>query len=322
MLIGVIGPIKSGKSSLIEYLIENEGFKEIRLVDNEEEESKLEFKDIKSLLDYVTNNWQEKLIIETGLLPSTIQVLRKRPFFLLVQVDAPLEYRYKRWLEIGTKNSSDFVNFIIENDAHLYTNHPLSLKDESNQPEVCSLNEVMNYTDVSLFNPYTEKDSYYHHIKILDLLDPERLRPGWDNYFMLLTELASKRSNCMKRRVGCLIVKDHRVIATGYNGTPRNVPNCSEGGCPRCNQNSTMGQGLDLCLCIHAEENALLEAGRERINYGYPILYCNTCPCIGCAKKIVQVGIKEVVYALDYGMDEHTINLFEMADVKLRKFVP
>lgn len=119
---------------------------------------------------------------------------------------------------------------------------------------------------------------------------------------MTLSSLAARRSNCMKRRVGCVLVRSKRVISTGYNGTPRGLVNCNEGGCPRCNSASEGGVGLNTCLCIHAEENALLEAGRERVGGG-ATLYCDTCPCLTCAIKIVQVGVVEVVYAEGYSMD-------------------
>lgn len=119
---------------------------------------------------------------------------------------------------------------------------------------------------------------------------------------MTLSSLAARRSNCMKRRVGCVLVRSKRVISTGYNGTPRGLDNCNEGGCARCNSASEGGVGLSTCLCIHAEENAMLEAGRERVGGG-AILYCDTCPCLTCAIKIVQVGVVEVVYAEGYSMD-------------------
>lgn len=79
----------------------------------------------------------------------------------------------------------------------------------------------------------------------------------------------------MKRRVGCVVVREKRVISTGYNGTPRGMLNCNEGGCKRCNDGEVSGMGLNTCLCLHAEENALLEAGRERIREG-SVLYCDT----------------------------------------------
>ncbi|KAI3638817.1 hypothetical protein MIR68_003315 [Amoeboaphelidium protococcarum] len=169
------------------------------------------------------------------------------------------------------------------------------------------------------------------------------LRPHWDDYFMMLADLAAHRSNCMKRRVGCILVRNNRVIATGYNGTPRGVRNCNEGGCKRCNDGSSTdansdnkyitsnrGFGLEECLCLHAEENALLEAGRDRIDISYhhresashhgTILYCNTCPCLSCAKKIVQSGVREVVYRLEYAMDDQSRALLAEAGILLRSY--
>lgn len=92
---------------------------------------------------------------------------------------------------------------------------------------------------------------------------------------MQLSSLAAMRSNCMKRSVGCVLVREKRVISTGYNGTPRGMRNCNKGGCKRCNSSVKAGVGLDTCLCLHAEENALLEAGRDRVGGG-ATLYCNT----------------------------------------------
>ena len=139
---------------------------------------------------------------------------------------------------------------------------------------------------------------------------------------MTLASLAARRSNCMRRQVGCVLVREKRVMATGYNGTPRYVTNCNEGGCPRCNAASNSGgSGLTTCLCIHAEENALLEAGRERVGGG-AVLYCNTCPCLTCTIKIVQVGITEVVYSQSYYMDAEAAKVFKEAGVKLRQFSP
>ncbi|CRK31957.1 hypothetical protein BN1708_018900, partial [Verticillium longisporum] len=158
----------------------------------------------------------------------------------------------------------------------------------------------------------------------LDLPNPARLRPSWDAYFMSLATLASLRSNCMKRRVGAVLVSgaEKRVLSTGYNGTPRGLRNCAQGGCPRCNEGGAgSGAGLATCLCIHAEENALLEAGRERIRDG-AVLYCDTCPCLTCSIKVCQVGIREVVYAQGYSMDIETAAVFREAGVKLRQFVP
>jgi len=125
----------------------------------------------------------------------------------------------------------------------------------------------------------------------------------------------------MKRRVGAVLVRDNRVLATGYNGTPRGLKNCNEGGCPHCNGSTIPSNPANGCLCLHAEENALLEAGRERVGQDC-VLYCNTCPCLACAIKIIQTGVKTVVYNLTYKVDDASAMLFKQAGVQLRHYDP
>ena len=120
---------------------------------------------------------------------------------------------------------------------------------------------------------------------------------------MQMAYLASSRSNCMKRRVGSILVNDNRVIATGYNGTATGTLNCNQDGCDRCNSNTRCGSDLGTCLCLHAEENAMLEAGRSKAKGG--TLYCTLTPCLSCARKIVQVGVVRMVYDLEYNPSEH-----------------
>lgn len=140
---------------------------------------------------------------------------------------------------------------------------------------VSGIARITDRATIKLINPDTALTALHRKLVSLNITDPERLRPGWDAYFMQLASLAAKRCNCMKRRVGCVLVREKRVMATGYNGTPRGLKNCNEGGCGRCNSGSVGGTGLATCLCLHAEENALLEAGRERVGTG-AILYCDT----------------------------------------------
>ncbi|KAI9060556.1 hypothetical protein FKP32DRAFT_1613547 [Trametes sanguinea] len=176
-----------------------------------------------------------------------------------------------------------------------------------------SLESLSQLASVHVVNSFETISGLQDHLTELNLLDSERLRPGWDTYFMRLASLASQRSNCMKRRVGAILVRNARVVSTGYNGTPRGLKNCNEGGCTRCN---TASETPDECLCLHAEENALLEAGR--VGEG-AILYCNTCPCLKCTIKIIQSGIKEVVYNLSYKVDDASAALFTEAGVILRR---
>ena len=149
-------------------------------------------------------------------------------------------------------------------------------------------------------------------------MEHRRERPGWDEYFMDIAKVAASRSNCGRRQVAAVIVRDHRVISTGYNGTPRGVKNCCDGGCPRCNSDTPSGTGLAECLCSHAEENAIVQAAC----YGIPVqgatLYTTFSPCLQCAKMIINAGIREVIFHRHYSIDDVSTALLKEAGVIIR----
>jgi dCMP deaminase len=143
-------------------------------------------------------------------------------------------------------------------------------------------------------------------------------RPDWDNYFMQIAEVAAKRSNCCRRQVAAVIVRDHRIISTGYNGTPRGLANCHEGGCPRCNSDAPSGEKLDECYCSHGEENAIVQAAYHGIAVKDSTMYTTFSPCLMCAKMIINAGIHEVVYRDRYTIDDTSRRLLKEAAVILR----
>ena len=153
-------------------------------------------------------------------------------------------------------------------------------------------------------------------------------RPSWDEYFVNIAKLTSERSNCIKRKVGCILVKDKRILSLGYNGTPVGSLNCYEGGCKRCcdqyyqRQDNSAGKNLDLCMCLHAEENAILFNTRDDLNGS--TMYVTLIPCIGCVKKILQCRIVRVVYVNDYNviLDEQSKTILKNNNVSLEKFIP
>lgn len=153
---------------------------------------------------------------------------------------------------------------------------PSSSTSSSSPMSGSALRDVLAVSTLVVYNTHTSIAALHTHLAALRLASPHRLRPSWDTYFLSLCTLASLRSNCMKRRVGAVLVRNNRVLSTGYNGTPRGLVNCAEGGCPRCNGAAAGGTALDECLCLHAEENALLECGRERGGADGTVLYCNT----------------------------------------------
>ena len=125
-------------------------------------------------------------------------------------------------------------------------------------------------------------------------------RPSWDEYFMNLARLAATRSTCLRRHVGAVIVKDRMVLSTGYNDTPRGLPNCGDGGCPRCRSDAAPGSGLDTCLCLHAEQNAIIQSAYHGVGIAGAVIYCTHQPCLTCAKMIVNAGLSRVVYESPY----------------------
>ncbi|QQG44324.1 MAG: cytidine/deoxycytidylate deaminase family protein [Candidatus Roizmanbacteria bacterium] len=130
-------------------------------------------------------------------------------------------------------------------------------------------------------------------------------RPSWDDYFIDLAQVVKSRSNCLRMSVGVVIAKDKRIIATGYNGTPAGVTNCYDGGCQRCldRENNILKEGerKDLCICMHAEQNALLQSALYGVSTKGAVLYSTVAPCLQCAKAIINCGISSVVYS-----DSHT----------------
>lgn len=261
MLILILGSEYSGKSTLSTILIQEFQFNQIP-------------PDITSsnqIQDFLLSNenWKLNWTFTKSLPCIEIAQLKRRPFTLIVSIDAPALTRFSR---SGLDNLLEFLS-----------------NDESSFE---SVNESKLLSHISILNNSTIQN-LREKVLNLNLLDSTRLRPDWDTYFLNISVWASQRSNCMKRRVGCIIVKDFKIVSTGYNGVPRGLLNCNDGGCFRCNSGSKSNERLEECLCLHgfsivtpAEENALLEAGRDRVCGGE--LYCTSCPCLGCAKKIVQ----------------------------------
>jgi dCMP deaminase len=145
-------------------------------------------------------------------------------------------------------------------------------------------------------------------------------RPDWDTYFLRIAKLVAERSTCLRRQVGAVIVKDNRILATGYNGAPNGVPHCFERpeGCLRNALKIPSGQRQELCRGLHAEQNAMLQAAAFGVSLKGGDCYCTHQPCITCAKMLINAGIKRVVFLGDYP-DELALEIFQEADITLER---
>ena len=141
-------------------------------------------------------------------------------------------------------------------------------------------------------------------------------RPNWDEYFMQMAEVAEKRSTCTRRKVGAVIVKDNRIMATGYNGVPTGIQHCEERGCLREQLNVPSGQRHELCRGLHAEQNAIIQAAHLGQSIAGGTLYCTTQPCVICAKMIINAGIDSVVVRDGY-CDELACEILGEAGIRV-----
>jgi dCMP deaminase len=241
--------------------------------------------------------------------PAEVLAFRNAKHFRLIRVDAPIEVRFQRNLARSRENDPVTFEKFVE----------LENREASGNAASQNLIEVEQLADVTLVNDGSLQDL---HPKIDDLVSRllrEVQRPDWDHYFMNIAKVVSSRSNCIKRKVAAIIVRDKRVVSTGYNGTPRGTRNCNEGGCPRCNRMATSGTGLDECLCSHGEENAIVQASYHGVSLKDGVIYTTFAPCLMCAKMIINSGIREVIFNADYPLNESSFQLFNEAGVLARK---
>jgi len=241
--------------------------------------------------------------------PAEVDAFRAAKHFKLIRIEAPPEVRFqrifKRQRESDPKTLQEF--FELENRE--------AEGDDTSQ----NLVKVELMADHTLINDGTLESLYPEIDKLLLRLLKEIQRPSWDEYFMNIAKVVAARSNCIKRKVATIIVKDKRVISTGYNGTPRGTRNCNEGGCPRCNSLAPSGTKLDECLCSHGEENAIVQASYHGVSLKDAIIYTTFAPCLQCAKMIINSGIREVIYNAEYPLNETAFRLFSESGVFVRK---
>jgi dCMP deaminase len=333
MIVGVTGFFSSGKDTIAE-LLRAKGFAHVSLSDIIREElaarrKPLTIPNLTTVGNELRRTFGPGILAERALSrvdfgrnwvitsirhPAEVEALRRRIDFVLLFVDAPQRVRFERSLARARPGDPQTFEQFKAWEAQ-------QLDPHQGDPAAQAMAACRDMADEHINN---DKDVEALKAK-LDVFVARGLveyflpRPSWDEYFMMLAEVAAIRGNCLRRRVGAVIVHNRQILSTGYNGTPKGITNCSDGGCPRCSGHAPSGSSLDECLCVHAEENAIVQAAA----YGVPIrgatLYCTLSPCSYCAKSIINAGIVEVVYAGSYALSPVTAALFKEAGVKLRQ---
>ena len=328
MIIGLTGRNGSGKTAVLEYL-RNRGFEAHSLSDEIREEIRIRGREITRdvlievgnelrtsfgpgvLADRVLRTLEDRnYVIDSIRNPGEVEVLKSRDDFSLLAVEADVEVRFERSRQRARENAARTLQQFIEEESR---------ELDSDNPASQQLNATRQKADLVVTNNGTLEELHRQLDTLLSPLMSRFLRPSWDEYFMSIAKVVATRSNCMKRKVAAIIVKDHRVISTGYNGTPRGAKNCNEGGCPRCNGMAESGTALDECLCCHGEENAITQAAYHGTSLKGSTLYTTLAPCLLCTKMIINSGIVEVVYNQDYLLNERSLSLLKECGILLRQ---
>ncbi len=144
-------------------------------------------------------------------------------------------------------------------------------------------------------------------------------RPSYDEYFMEMAHVISKRSTCLRRKVGAILVKDKHILSTGYNGAPKGLKHCLEIGCLRETLNVPSGERHELCRGLHAEQNVIIQAAVFGTSIKDSILYCTNTPCVVCVKMLINAGVKEIIFSGDYP-DDLAKKMLSESGIKIKKF--
>ncbi|MFW5790203.1 MAG: deoxycytidylate deaminase [Bacillota bacterium] len=144
-------------------------------------------------------------------------------------------------------------------------------------------------------------------------------RPDWDEYFMEMAELAAKRATCLRRKVGAVLVKNKKVLATGYNGAPMNIEHCETAGCLREEMEVPSGERHEICRGVHAEQNLVAQAAIHGVKTEDSTVYCTHQPCVICTKILINAGVKKIYFKHSYS-DEFAEKLLEQSNIEFIKY--
>ena len=327
IIIGMTGRNASGKTTAAQVLAAR-GFEYLSLSDViREEAKKRQLPDVRENLIALGNELRERFgpgalaeltvarmqpdrnyAVDSIRHPAEVMALRKAGSFSLFHVFAPLEARFQRALVRDRAGDARTLQDFIRQEEREFASSNVAAQQ---------LLETERLANRVIENNGTLEEFAAQLAGALRELEVSFSRPSWDQYFMDIARQVAARSNCMKRQVAAVIVADRRIISTGYNGTPRGVKNCNEGGCPRCNNFSESGRNLEECLCSHGEENAIVQASYHGIAIKDATLYTTYSPCLLCSKMIINAGIRRVVYNEAYPLNDTAMRMLKEAGVEM-----
>ncbi|HIG92618.1 TPA: AAA family ATPase [Candidatus Woesearchaeota archaeon] len=245
--------------------------------------------------------------------PAEVHRLKEQGNFLLIKVVAPAAVRLERLKKRNREEDPKTMKDLLQKEG---------LENTAN-PNAQQLDTVAKLARVTITNDGSlEKLQGKVEQLVKDwLFKLQSSRPDWDHYFMNIAEQVKMRCNCLSAKKGAVLVRDKIILSTGYNGTPKGITHCTEGGCVRCTSRHLgklkSGDYSEPCICCHAEENAIVQAAYNGASTKGSALYTTFTPCTTCAKMIINAGVTEVIAKVMYPDDVGT-KLLKEAGVGLR----
>jgi len=248
----------------------------------------------------------ENAIVDGIRNPAEVEELRKRTDFYLLAIDAPIETRFERMQsrDRGEKDPKTFEEF-KELDK---SDKGIGQMESAQQTE-----KTMEMADLIFMNDGHINDFKEKIQSIFSDIQKEHLkkeRPSWDDYFLKMALLVAERSTCRRHHIGAVIIKDKKVLSSGYNGAAAGAADCLKLGCKKDSENLSSGEFQEKCRAIHAEQNAIIQAAIHGASIEGATIYCTHSPCFVCAKSIANAKIKRVVTFSSYP-DKSFSELFE-----------
>jgi len=342
IVLGITGTLGAGKGTIVDYLIRNENYvhfsvrgfllKEInkrKLEPNRDSMVKVA-NDLRAKhgASYIVEQLYEEAakkgqnaIIESIRTTGEIDALRQKGGFFMIAVDADARIRYQRIQQRGSETDNvDYDTFIANENREM----------ESDDPGRQNLMKCIELSDFAIENNGTFQQLYDQIVRITGEIN-ERVkahkegvpfkRPSWDEYFMEVANTVAKRATCDRGRSGCVIVRDKRILVTGYVGSPIGLPHCDDEGHLFKKMIHEDGRVTTHCVrTVHAEQNAITQAARYGLSLDKGTLYCRMTPCRTCAMLIINCGISRVVCEYRYHAGAESEQMFADAGVELDFF--
>jgi dCMP deaminase len=334
MILGITGLYASGKDTVAEFLKEK-GFFHISLSDMIREEAKkrkipITRENLFTLGNELRAEFGSSVLAEKALEKvqdgenyaitsirniDEAKTILARENAILINIVAPQAERLRRLVERNREQDPTTLKALKDAEE----------KEMSDDPAAMQIHKVAKMAKITVNNDGTTEQLKEKIDRLVEdhLYKLQPSRPSWDEYFMQIAETIKLRSTCLSAGKGTILVRDKRIISTGYNGSPKGVKHCNEGGCKRC-KNRHLGKiksGVysEPCICCHSEENAIVQAAVHGISTDGAVLYTTFTPCVTCAKMIINAQIKEVIAKVLYP-DDDAMSLLKEAGIKVRLF--